>query len=37
VPWSQIPNQFLSHGGDVLLFGHLFSNRIHLQFQRLML
>jgi hypothetical protein len=37
VPWSQVPNQFLFRGGDVLLFDHLFSNRIHHQFQRLLL
>jgi hypothetical protein len=37
VPWSQVTNQFLSRGGDVLLFDHLFSNRIHHQFQRLLL
>jgi hypothetical protein len=37
VPWSQVPNQFLSRGGDVLLFVHRFSNRIHHQFQRLLL
>jgi hypothetical protein len=37
VTWNQVPNQFLSPGGDVLLFDNLFSNIIHHQFQHLLL